>query len=239
MDSHLKDQSTDHMLKASIVIAVLNSHEIVRRQIEWFKKMPLPDDVELIIVDDGSDPPLRFVGCAIYPTNDFRPWTQPLARNMGARLAHGEYIICTDIDHIITRDLIETVRNTTYDVVKFRRELGVLTEESKFTQDHAELVKYGIPEERTKMRLPAHGNSYAIKRELFLNLGGSQQKEKYPNQDELPLKHKIKKLRAAGEITVIPDEERPVIYMIPNGRFCGDKDYNPFNLFHNLSRKRA
>jgi len=46
-------------VKLSIIIPVLNSHEIVRRQIEHFRKMNLPDDVELIIVDDGSDPPLE------------------------------------------------------------------------------------------------------------------------------------------------------------------------------------
>ena len=46
-------------MKLSIIIPVLNSHEIVRRQIEHFKKMDLPDDIELIIVDDGSDPPLE------------------------------------------------------------------------------------------------------------------------------------------------------------------------------------
>lgn len=46
-------------IKLSIIIPVLNSHEIVRRQIEHFRKMNLPDDVELIIVDDGSDPPLE------------------------------------------------------------------------------------------------------------------------------------------------------------------------------------
>jgi len=46
-------------MKLSIIIPVLNSHEIVRRQIEHFRKMDLSDDVELIIIDDGSDPPLE------------------------------------------------------------------------------------------------------------------------------------------------------------------------------------
>lgn len=226
-------------MKATILIAVLNSHEVVRRQLEWFRNMRLPDSVEILLIDDGSEPPLtgELRNLRIVPTNDFRPWTQPLARNAGAQIALGEYLICTDIDHIITRELVNTVLNTRYDFVRFRRELGVLDENGNFTQDHETLVKYGIPEIRTKLRLPAHGNSYAIKKELFLRLGGSQKKEQYPNQDELPLKHSIKRMQASGEISVIPDEERPVIYMIPNGRFCGERDYNPFGLFHNLSRK--
>jgi len=54
-----KNTSEQGKIKLSIIIPVLNSHEIVRRQIEHFKKMDLPDDIELIIVDDGSDPPLE------------------------------------------------------------------------------------------------------------------------------------------------------------------------------------
>jgi hypothetical protein len=27
------------------------------------------------------------------------------------------------------------------------------------------------------------------------------------------------------------------LYMFPNGQFCGDVDYNPFSLFHELTRK--
>jgi len=43
-------------MKLSIVISIYQSHEIVRRQALHFAKMGLPDDVEFIFVDDGSDP---------------------------------------------------------------------------------------------------------------------------------------------------------------------------------------
>lgn len=229
-------------MTVSIVIAVLDSHEIVRRQLIHFTKMRLPDDVEIILVDDGSVPPLSagndddiyLETLTIHRTNDFRPWTQPMARNIGARIAQGEYLICTDIDHIITKSLIERVMVGDYDAYRFKREAGVLMENGDFTQDMDELKKYGFPERG--LRLPAHGNSYAIRRGVFLALGGSQQKDQYPNRDEIPVKRGIKRMEERGEITRIPDEDRPTIYMIPNGRFCGDKDFNPFGLFHNLKR---
>jgi glycosyltransferase involved in cell wall biosynthesis len=222
-------------MRASIVIAVLNSHEVVRRQILHFENMPLPEDVELIIVDDGSSPPIEVNGHMVYKTNDFRPWTQPEARNKGVEFAKGEYVICTDIDHILVKETIETVLNTKYDVVRFKRCVGVLDENGDFSMDREMLEAYGYPRNRGE-RISAHGNSYAIKRELFLKLGGSQQKDSYPNRDEVPLKRHLKRMAANGEISIIPDDERPYIYMIPNGRFCGDKDYNPFGLFHNLKR---
>ena len=43
-------------MKLSIVIAILNSHEIVRRQLLFLKKMDLPNDIEVVFVDDGSRP---------------------------------------------------------------------------------------------------------------------------------------------------------------------------------------
>jgi hypothetical protein len=121
-----------------------------------------------------------------------------------------------------------------YDVYRFKREAGVLDENGNFTQDMNELKKYGLPER--SLRLPAHGNSYAIRRGIFLALGGSQQKEQYPNRDEIPIKRGIKRMEERGEITRIPDDDRPTIYMVPNGRFCGDKNFNPFGLFHDLKR---
>ena len=45
-------------MKLSIIIAVLNSQEILRRLILYWSRMSLPDDVEFIIMDDGSKPPL-------------------------------------------------------------------------------------------------------------------------------------------------------------------------------------
>ena len=80
-------------MKISIVIAILDSHEVVRRQIAHFKKMDLPDSVEFIFVDDGSEPPLtgEMRNLTFYYTHDKRPWTQGLARNLGATNAKGEY----------------------------------------------------------------------------------------------------------------------------------------------------
>lgn len=224
-------------MKVSIVITVLNSHEVLRRQLLHFEKMNLQDDVEIIIIDDGSEPPLQgnLKNLTIFATNDKRPWTQPIARNIGAKMAKGEYLICTDIDHILSRELIDMVLKTDYDVIRFKREAGVLDENGSFTQNMDILHTYGYEVNRD-LRMNAHGNSYAIKKELFLKLGGSQQRTRYPNRDEQKIKRGCHRL--GDQVKMLTDDGRPTIYMIPNGRFCGDKDFNPFGLFHNLSRKK-
>lgn len=221
-------------VKLSIVIAVLDSHEIVRRQLLHFHRIGLPDDVEIILVDDGSDPPLegRLTNLVIHPTGNTREWSQGIARNIGVSHAKGDYLICTDIDHIVSRELIDMVRQTDYDIIRFKREAGILDEQGQFTQNMDELKRYGYIKKH--LRMSAHGNSYAIKKELFIRFGGSQQKAFYPNRDEQKIKRWTHKL--ADELRVLNDKNRPTIYMIPNGRFCGDRDYNPFGLFHNLRR---
>jgi glycosyltransferase involved in cell wall biosynthesis len=228
-------------MKLSIVTAVLNSPEIVRRQILYYEKMPLSENVEWIVVDDGSDPPMDVTYCKLnnfskHSTGDTREWTQPAARNFGVKQAKGEYVLCTDIDHIVPRETIDfLLTDHGYDVVRFRRECGILDESGNFTQDMDVMHEWGLLPERG-LRLPPHGNSYCMRKGLFLGLGGSRQKDVYPNRDEVPLKSQLKRLEKRGEIKILQDQTKPFIYMFPNGRYCGDKDYNPFGLFHNLKR---
>ena len=232
-------------MKVSIIQAVLNSPEIVRRQLLHYEKMNLPDDVEVIIVDDGSEPQLKnnanFANCHFYFTYDYRMWTQPAARNFGAKKARGEFCIFTDIDHIISREVIEIARNCPADVVRFKREAGVLDEDGNFTQDRNALDEWGFRE--GGLRLAPHSNSFIIRRDLYLDTGGVSERFVgsgiHPNREEVPFKKKLKPLEQAGKITIWQDQTKPMIYMMPNGRYCGDKDANPFGFFHDLKRKNG
>ena len=151
-------------MKVSIVNAILDSPEIAKRQILHYNKIELPKDVEVIFVDDGSDPPLDLSNIEkrfrfkLYYTYDKRFWTQPAARNFGAKKARGKYCIFTDIDHIISKEVIEEARNPRADVIRFKREAGILNENGVFTQDWNELRKWGF--NRGGLRIAPHGNSY-------------------------------------------------------------------------------
>lgn len=231
-------------VKVSIVIPVLNSHEVVRRQLLHWEKSGYGENprLQIILVDDGSDPPItsgpsNLINLHIHYTNDTRPWTQPLARNAGAKIAVGEYILLTDIDHILMPPLIEATLACTDTNMRFGREAAVLDEWGNFVQDMDTLEKYGLPRERMLQKgykLPDHGNSFLIKRDFFLACGGSRYRGEYPQRDEVTYKRALRHAIAKGEASIAKLE--PTIYMIPNGRFCGDRDYNPFGLFHTLTR---
>ena len=73
-------------------------------------------DFELIFVDYGSAPELsarteallRRHAFARYLFNDSRgmPWNRAHALNSGARLAGGEYILCTDVDLVYSHGVL-------------------------------------------------------------------------------------------------------------------------------------
>ena len=239
-------------MKTSIVIAVLDSHKAVERQLRYFEAMPLPDDMELILVDDGSDPPLKdFLNSDHRPTNlrilrhDIDAiWTQPAARNYGAKEASGEFLILTDIDHILCKPLIDAVSSGKWDCMMFEREVAVLDEDGCFVQDDETVLEYGYLDWRlkeNKYKIPRHVNSFGIRKSLFWELGAMNEHRvgtgKYPNGEDGRLRNRLGQRRREGTIQYCPEEQWPMIYMFPNGKYTGDVDHNPFDLFHDLTRK--
>ena len=57
----------------------------------------------------------------------------------------------------------------------------------------------------------------------------------YPNKGDTYFKREWAKAWEAKKVTMC--DYRPTLYMFPNGQYCGDVDYNPQELFHDLSRK--
>ena len=149
----------DSRVRVSLVISILNSHEIVRRHILFFKKMPFPDWAEVIYMDDGSDPPLYeqdFMNevdfnLSMYATFDKRKWTQPRAENFGARRAVGDFLIMTDIDCIIDKKLLEAARDCPYDNLRLSRHGAIIDENGTFCQDHDVMREYGMREKFIKI----------------------------------------------------------------------------------------
>lgn len=235
-------------MKLSIVIPALNSHEVVRRQLLHLDKIAIPDDTEVILIDDGSEPPITAKPrpwLTIHHTYDARPWTWPVARNTGARLAKGEYLIMADLDHIISREFIDITRSFTGDHIRVNREFAALDEDGNLTQDRDTLTAYGLPT-TYDIKFNPHRNQFAIHRDLYKKMGGYREDRigmPYPQREDGDFAKHWRQLYEKGEIRDFDDlvgyDKRPILYMFPNGKYCegGDVDSNPFGLFHTLSRK--
>jgi len=229
-------------MRLSIVIPVLGSYEASRRQLLHFERIGVPKhDTEIIIVDDGSDPPLENtanIPVTIHRTHDKRPWTWALARNAGAKIAQGDYVLMYDVDHIATAQLINFVRTFDGLKVQFIREFGVLDHNGELTQDRDVLAEYGLPKERS-LRLGPLPNNFAMRRDLFWELGGYREDlvdRPYPQGEDPAFRGVWRRFDPDGK-KVCP--HRPTMFMFPNGKYCGDVDYNPQGLFHGLTRKTS
>lgn len=226
-------------MKLSIVIPVLDSHEVVRRQLLHFEQIGLRDDTELILVDDGSDPPIEntsSVPVTIHRTHDNRPWTWALARNAGARIARGEYLLMFDVDHIVPGFAINFIRKFTGLKVQFVREFGILDENGVLTQDRGVLEAYGLPRNKG-LRLGPLPNNFAMRRDLFWDLGGYREdlvEKSYPQGEDRAWRSAWRTFDTDGKKVC---RHRPRIFMFPNGKYIGDVDADPQGLFHGLSRK--
>jgi hypothetical protein len=107
-------------------------------------------------------------------------------------------------------------RKPSYDIIRFSREAAVLDAEGNFSQDPIVLKSWGLMDRY-------------IRRNFKTGV--------YPNREELPLKQKIKPLWKEGKISVWDKPPKPIIYMMPNGKYCGHLNYNPFGFFHDLDRR--
>lgn len=241
-------------MKVSVIIPFLDSDEIVRRLIKYWGRMNLPDDVEFIIMDDGSEKPLRHpdfglldlvketgLNLEIYETHEYRPWTSSIARNRGADIAKGRNLFMADGDYIIPEKAIMDARDFTGHKMHMKRQFGVLDENGVFTQDKEALLAWGLVPDRYEKRgvnMPPHPNVFVMNRDVFLEIGGYDEervlRNNYPQNEDNNFKRRWLRWREGKSHT---DEYRPLIYMYPNGQFCGDVDFNPFGLFHKLSRK--
>lgn len=164
-------------IKVSIIFPIFNSHQVVFRQCLYFYSLHLPNDVEIIFMDDGSDPPLKdsirvpnIRNFNIYPTGDKRAWTQTAAKNLGVKIAEGEFVFITDIDHIITPEAIGAARNFDGDKMQFTREIGILNNRGRISQEKEDLFAYGW--NGRGLKLHQHTNTFVMRRQVFKDIGG-------------------------------------------------------------------
>lgn len=228
------------MIKLSVVISIFQSYEATRRQILHFQKMNFSDDVEFIFVDDGSDPPItgEMKNLTIYQTGNKLAWTQGLGRNLGASKAKGEYLFMTDIDHVISKEAIEDALKFEGNRMMFRRQIGVLDENGDLKQDKETLLDWGYESDR--LSASVHGNTFVIKKSIFEELGGYDEKActwgYHPASrrgDDCFFNSKWNR-KYRGYVCPYGRD----IYHFPVGRYNKSGDLNPKNMFHDLSQSK-
>ena len=109
MQLNTKTQTNSNVL--SIVIHIYNNQEVLNLQTKYWKKWVSIENLELILIDDGSNPRLDFSAVPswvkkIHITTDIA-WNQPGAKNLGATLAIGSWLLFIDADQFFTSNDIQ------------------------------------------------------------------------------------------------------------------------------------
>lgn len=220
--------------KVSLIIAVLDSQEIVKRTLKYYSKI-LPEEMELIIVDDGSEPALKSdiktdMNYKIIKTNNFEPWTQPEARNIGVKEAEADYVLLTDLDHFFSLQSLRECLTFKGDKMTFRRNWAILDEDGFIQFDMPTLREYGLPYNINTLAAGSHCNTFLMKKSVYEELGGYDKKYcgRYGG-DDVDFNKRYGKLHGKGRcqravmarnhMYVFPDPRRDVKRVFHNLRF--------------------
>lgn len=148
-------------MKLSFIFAYYDNPNMLARQYEiWASyRQDIKDQMEVVLVDDASPrypakdvrksvglPPMR-----IFRVEPDIHWHWDGARNLGAHVASGDYLLMTDMDHIIPDKLVDTV---------LKMELNPHAMYS-FGRTYSD----GQP-------LPGHLNSFMVAKTKFWEIGG-------------------------------------------------------------------
>lgn len=229
----------------SLIISVLDSIIPVNNYLTYLNKNMTEDiakEFEFILIDDGSDIPLKNgieypknFNFYIYETNDKRLWTQPAGRNFGANKANkeSEYLLMTDIDHIITIETIRECLEYKGDKLVFNRLPAILNEEGNLIRVFDTLYSWGLNNKEELNKKSIHANTFLMRKKIFIDLLGGYD-ERFCGQyggDDVDLNNRYGILYREG-IVSRNDIAKNQIYYYPNPR----KDIK--KVFHGIRRKK-
>jgi glycosyltransferase involved in cell wall biosynthesis len=146
------------MIKLSLVYPYYNNPRCLERQLQLWSQLP-PEaarQVEYVLVDDGSPGPAELsprspLNITLVRIKEDKPWNQHGARNLGMKLAEGDWAIVSDIDHLLPADGLSFLLN--------------------MPKETGSVYYFGRRREDGTVKHP-HPNSFLIERRAFWSLGG-------------------------------------------------------------------
>lgn len=124
--------------------------------------------INVVLVDDGSPEPAIDVPrpgglpqLRIYRVLEDRPWHQHAARNLGAHVATGKWLVLTDMDHVLEADAARGLV----------KRIGLLDPWTAYFLHRIE-ADTRLPTLGKDGRPKPHPNSFVMTRELYWRCGG-------------------------------------------------------------------
>ena len=198
-------------VKASVIIPTHNRHDRLLETLSYLKAQRLdPREYEIIVVDDGSTPPVVIQEADAGPTIRLQRTEgveRSAARNRGARIAAGEILIFTDDDITVDGDFVamhlQAQREWPGALAVGAVSLPAESMTKPFARFRQRLEQQNVPRARG---LTPSGNlctaaNMSIPRDSFQKLGGFDGSIASSEDQDLALRH----TRRGGQIVFLPE----------------------------------
>lgn len=190
----------------SVIVPVRNNPSGIADLILSFRQSPNSEIRELIIVDDGSEPPLQlstgYTGQPSIRITRISPQGPAAARNRGAELASGQWLLFIDSDCVVTETLLMAYRSAMTGAVGYAGNVRAQKEGSlsRFYDAHNILIPFGVAESG----IPQHvvTANALIWRQAFDLIGGFDENFKLAAGEDVDLGLR---LRNVGELRFVSD----------------------------------
>jgi glycosyltransferase involved in cell wall biosynthesis len=200
-------RTTDNGQFASVVVPTHNRQNQIVKTVGALRKQNLSqNDYEIIVVDDGSTPPVEIEGIKVLRLENVE---RSAARNAGAEQARGEIIIFIDDDMMVAENFVEShikAHNEWSDAIAVGKiSLPEDFIKTPFGRFRHKLELTGVPSERGAVQsknLCAAGNM-SVKRERFFELGGFDKNLNSGEDQDLAIRHTSQN----GKIVFLPEAE--------------------------------
>lgn len=157
---------------------------------------PAPD--ELIVVPDGNPPDAqrqsRQIGARVLEPTDVARGPAH-ARNRGARAAHGEILFFTDADVVVPEDVIRTVKTAFLKASSFDALIGSYDDAPgapNFLSQYRNLLHHYVHQTSNPEASTFWGACGAIRRDVFLKVGGFNEAYEHPSIEDIELGYRLK-----------------------------------------------
>lgn len=161
------------MIDLSLCLPYYMNAGMLARHYELWRDWPsdVKSRVEIIVVDDASPErpaaevarPQDLPTLSIYRVQKDIPWHQDAARNLGAHVALGAWLVLTDMDHALPLTSVQTLLR--------RADSGGLDAGTIYTLSRID-ADTGLPTLATDGTPKPHSNSYLVSRTTYWHIGG-------------------------------------------------------------------
>ncbi|MGE0366945.1 MAG: glycosyltransferase family A protein [Phycisphaerales bacterium] len=164
------------MTRLSLIMPYYMNPGMLELQYErWAKySQDIKGAIDVVLVDDGSPKhraadvprPAGLPPLSIYRVKKDIPWNQHGARNLGAKIAQGDWLLLTDMDHAVPEESMVTLLNRT------RREAKKeCSRNAVYTFDRVDYPTMQ-PTRRPDGSHKPHPNTFFLTKSMYWEIGG-------------------------------------------------------------------